>query len=229
MRPHVPERVPPPKAQRHLDLLSELLGAGTVGLVDDEQIGHLHHPGLERLDPVARLGHQDEHGDVRHPRDVELGLPHAHGLDQDPVEPRGVEQIAHLPGGGGEPAERPPASHGADVDTLIEGDGFHPDAVAEERAAGERAGGVHGHDGHAEPCLPVGGDQAFHEGRFAGAGRAGDTDAASPAEGAVHVREEALEPGPSILDHRNRSGQGGGLAGLEAREQEVGIHERKVA
>ena len=55
------------------------------------------------------------------------------------------------------PAERPAAAHRTDVDAVVERHGLHPDAVAEQRAAGEGAGGIHGHDRHPESGLPVGG------------------------------------------------------------------------
>ena len=93
---------------------------------------------------------------VGHPGDVELRLADAHRLDEDAVEPGGIEQIADFAGGGGEPAERAAAGHGADVDALVQGDGFHADAVAEQGAAGEGAGRVHRDDGDLEPGRAVG-------------------------------------------------------------------------
>ena len=68
-------------------------------------------------------------------------------------KPDGIEQVAHLARGGGEPAERAAASHRPDVDPRVERDGFHADAVAEQRAAGEGAGGIHGDDRHPQSGL----------------------------------------------------------------------------
>ena len=216
--------MPLPDPQRHLDLLSQLLGSGPVGLVDHENVRDLHHTRLERLDPVARFGHQHQHGRVRHPGHVQLRLAHAHGLDQDPVEPGGIEQIADLAGGGGQAAERAAGGHGADVDALVQGDGFHADAVAEEGAAGERAGGIDRDHRHLEPGGAVGGDEALDQGGLPGPGRAGDADAAGFAEGAVDLGEELFEAGPAVLDHRDRPGQCGGFAGNQLGDQEIEVH-----
>ena len=76
----------------------------------------------------------------------ELALAHADRLDQDPVEPRRIEQVAHFARGRGQAAEGAAAGHAPDVDALVEGDGFHADAVAQQGAAGERAGGIHRDD-----------------------------------------------------------------------------------
>ena len=98
--------------------------------------------------------------------------PDADRLHEDPVEPGGIEQVAHFAGAGGEPAERAAGGHGADVDALVQGDGFHADAVAEQGAAGEGAGGIDRDDRDSEPGGAVGGDQALDQGGLPGA-RAG--------------------------------------------------------
>jgi hypothetical protein len=45
----------------------------------------------------------------------------------------------------------------------------------------------------------------------------------------MDVGKQALEARPSILDHRDRAGQGCRIAGPQSREEEVGIHDGKVA
>ncbi len=164
MRRHVAVRVPPPDAERHLDLVPQLIGARPVGLVHDEDVRGFHDAGLERLDAVARLGHQDQHGRVSHARDVELGLADADRLHHDPVEAGGVEEVGDFTGAGGESAERAAAGHRADVDALVQRDGFHADAVAEEGAAGKRAGRIHRDDTDAEARRAVGEHQALDQG-----------------------------------------------------------------
>ena len=125
--------------------------------------------------------------------DIELALPDADGLDEDAVEARGIEQVAHLARRRGQTAEGATASHRPDVDALVERHGFHADAVAEQRAAGEGAGGVHGHDRHPQAGLPVRGDEAFDESGFARAGRAGDADAPGAPDEPVDLGQQALE------------------------------------
>ena len=63
-----------------------------IGLVDDDHVGDLHHAGLQCLDRVARAGHQHEHDRVGVVDDVDLRLPHAHGLDEDVLATGRVEQ-----------------------------------------------------------------------------------------------------------------------------------------
>ena len=229
MRRHVPVSVAPPDAERDLDLLAQLVGAGAVGLVDREDVGDLHDARLERLDAVARFGDEHEDGRVGHAGDVELRLADADRLDQDAVEAGGVEQVGHLARAGGEAAERAAAGHRADVDALVQRDGFHADAVAEQGAAGERAGRVHRDDADAKTGGAVGEDEALDQGGLAGARRAGDPDAAGAAERAVDPREQPLESRPAVLDHRDRPRQRGRLAGREVREQKIRIHGGKVA
>ena len=77
--------------------------------------------------------------------------------------------------------------------------------------------------------LPVACDQTLDERGFPRARRARQSDPAGPAEDGVNVGEQALEAGPPILDHRDRAGQGGGVAGPKSREQMVGVHAGKVA
>ena len=53
---------------------------------------------------------------------------------------------------------------------------LHADAVAEDRAAGERAGGIDGDDADRLPRLRQSAGEAVDERGLAGAGRAGDAD-----------------------------------------------------
>src|SRR5207248_7576394 len=88
------------------------------------------------------------------------------------------------------------AGHAADEHALIEEAIAHPDAIAEDRAAGERARRIHRHDRHAVVALPVLGCEPRDERALAAAGRPGDTDAARAAclgiEGAKDVGAPAL-------------------------------------
>jgi hypothetical protein len=72
VRRHVAEGVSPPDAEGDLDFLPQLVGAGTVRLVDDEEVRHLHDARLQRLDPVARLRHEEEQAAVGHARHGEF-------------------------------------------------------------------------------------------------------------------------------------------------------------
>ena len=85
-------------------------------------------------------------------RDVQLALPDADGLDQHAVEAERVEHVAQL---SRVAAASPPSEPRVAIERMktpgIERDRFHADAIAEQRAAGERRRGVHRDDAHGEP------------------------------------------------------------------------------
>ena len=74
------------------------LRARAVALVDDDDVRHLEQPGLDRLDLVAHLGCLEDDRRVGGRGDLHLALARAHRLEEDDVEPGGVE---HGRGGGG--------------------------------------------------------------------------------------------------------------------------------
>ncbi len=98
-------------------------------------------------------------------------------------KPAGVEHVADFAGRGGEPAQRAAGGHRADEDPGIERQRLHPDPVAQQGTAGERAGRVHRHDRHGESVGPESRRQPLGQGGLAGAGRTGDPDAPWPGPG----------------------------------------------
>ena len=88
------------------DLADHRVGQRVVGLVDDDDVGDLHDAGLQRLDRVARAGHQHEHDGVGVVDDVDLGLADADRLEEDVVLAGGVHQQRGLQRRLAEPAER---------------------------------------------------------------------------------------------------------------------------
>ena len=146
-----------------------------VGLRDDEHVGHLHDPGLQELQDVARAGLHD-HGDgVGHVGDLRLALPDSDGLDHDDVEGR-RERLGRRARGRREAPEAVARRRGADERAgvvRVEGD---PGPVPEQRPARAARGRVDGEDGDAAPVLPPGADERAEERRLARPGRAGHAD-----------------------------------------------------
>ena len=103
------------------------------------------------------------------------------GLDQDPVEAGGVEQVDRVARGAGEAAHGAAGGHRADEDARIGVERLHADAVAEEGAAGVGAGRIDGEDAHRLAALAAEAGEAVDQGALAGARRAGDADHARPA------------------------------------------------
>ena len=118
------------------------LRPGPVALVDDDDVGDLEEAGLDRLDLVAHLGRLEDDGRVGGRRDLDLALARADRLDEDEVEPARVEHRRGGPARRREPAGMAARGHRADEDVGVPGVGLHPDPVAEQRAAGDRARGI---------------------------------------------------------------------------------------
>ena len=147
-RPRAPG---PPRThgcERRVEVALRALGhSAEVGLRHHEQVGHLHDPGLQELEDVAR-GRLHHHGHgVAHLLDVGLRLAHAHSLDHHDVEGRG-ERLGGLAGGGGESAEAAARGGRADQHAVVIRVVVDPRTVAEQRAAGALARRIHRENRH---------------------------------------------------------------------------------
>jgi hypothetical protein len=107
-----------------------LADPGTVGLVDDEQVGDLEKPGFGCLHLVAPAGVDHGHDRVGQVADVDLDLPGPDRLDNDPGEAGRFEDPHGAVRGERQPAVLAPGRHRTDVHTGIEHVALHTDAVA---------------------------------------------------------------------------------------------------
>ena len=153
---------------------------GPVALVDDDEVGHLKEPRLDRLDLVAHLGRLEHDGRVGRRRDLDLALARPDRLDEDEVEAGGVHHRGRGRRRRGKAAGVAAGRHRADEDVTVAGICLHPDPVAEQRAAGDRARGVDGHDADRAPGRADALDQRRDEGGLSRAGRPGDPDEMRP-------------------------------------------------
>ena len=151
-------------------------GALAVELVDRDEVGEIEHVDLFQLRCGAELRrhHVQRDVDQRHDRRVALADPRR--LDDDQVEARDLARGDHV---GQRLADflaglaRRQRAH-VDVRVL---DRIHPDAVAQERAAGLAPGRVDRHDGELQPVGLIeaeAADQLVGERALAGAAGAGD-------------------------------------------------------
>ena len=120
-------------------LVQHRLRGRVIHLVDRDDVGDLHDPGLECLHRVAGARHEDEEHRVRDPGDLDLALSCADGLDEHDVLSGGVEEEDGLQRRLGESAEMPTRAHRADVDAGVEEVVGEPDSVAEQRTVREGA------------------------------------------------------------------------------------------
>ena len=198
------------------DLAHHRVRQRVIGLVDDDDVRDLHHAGLERLDRVARAGDQHEHDGVGVVDHVDLGLADADRLEEDVVLARRVHQQRRLERGLGQPAERAAGRHRADEDARVEEVLGQPDAVAEQRAAAERRGGVDREHRDLAVVAPAQLDQRADQRRLPGAGRAREADDGGRARVRVDLAHERPALGVVVLDQRDAARQRALVAGEES-------------
>ena len=111
----------------------------------------------------------------------------------------------------------PPAWPRAAIERMntspVAGVGLHPDPVAEERAAGDRAGRVDRDHRHGPAGRPDLGDERRDEGRLARPGRTGDADEVGAPGAWVELAQRGLGDRRAVLDRRQQPGEGATVAG----------------
>ncbi len=176
------------------------VGAGTIGLVDDEDVGDFHDAGLDGLNVVTHAGDEDDYGHLGDGGDVDFVLPDANGLDDHVIPAGGVHQAGQVGGGTGQAADGSASGHGADEDSGIGVVLLHADTIAEDGAAGDPTAGVHGEDGESLPTLAQFQRERIHQRALARAGRAGDAHDARVAGGRLQFPQGLEGLWIAILD-----------------------------
>ena len=174
------------QAEHAGDFTLDAIGAGMIGLVDHENVGDLHDAGLDGLHVVTHAGDEHQHCHVRHAGDLDFVLSDAHGLDQHVIFSGGVEQKREVGGRARETSDRAARGHGADEDAGIAVMCLHADAIAQNRAAGDAAGGIDGEDAHRFSFAANGARQRIHQSALSCSGWSGNPgdNRACPACGA---------------------------------------------
>ena len=108
----------------------ELRRPVAVRLVDHEDIGDLHDPGLDRLDLVAHPRDEDDDDRMGVVDDLHLLLPGSHGLHHDDFFSHDVHDMDGVADGPGEAAQGAAGGEAADEDAGVFGMALHPDPVA---------------------------------------------------------------------------------------------------
>ncbi len=188
-----------------------MIEEGAVGLVDEDQIGQFDDAALQSLQLVAGGRRQDQEEHVDHVGDGRFGLAGADGLDQHRIEPRRLadeDRLARMAGD----AAGPLAGRGrADEGRRRARQFGHPRLVAEDGAAAAFRSGIDREHGDAMAARDAVEAEALDEGRFAGAGRAGNADPG----GAAGRRQDRLDQrlgrgamiGAGRFDQRHGAGQ----------------------
>ena len=133
--------------------------------------------------------------------------PDADGLDQHVLLAGRVHQQHGLQGRLGQAAERAAARHRADVDALVEEVVREPDAVAEQGALGERAGGIDGQHADLALCARACATSDADQRALADAGRAGEAHDPRLARVRIDLAHQLPARGVVVLDQRDAASQ----------------------
>ncbi len=183
------------------------LRSGVVGFVNHEDIRDLHDARLDGLYVVAHPWNQHHDCHLRHTGDLNFVLTHPHRFDDDEVLAGRVHQRGHIGGSPRQPAGCSARGHGADEDAGVGVMAEHADAVAQDRAAGAPAGGVHRDDGGGASLAAQLARHGIHQRALARARRTGDADHHRVSGARLQLAQHFQRPRIAILDPRGGAGQ----------------------
>src|SRR5690606_25261595 len=126
--------------------------------------------------------------------------------------------------GPGQAADLAPVGEAAEVDALVPPAAGQADAVAQDGAAAEGTGRVHGDDAHPGAPLPVGVDQRADQGALADARRAGDAHDEGVARQGIKRLQDRLAGRLTVLHQGDGAGQGPPVAGPQRLDQLLRCH-----
>ena len=176
-------------------------------------------PGLRGLHRVAPTGIHDDDRRVGVAGDLDLDLPDADGLDEDPRRADRVEHARGLRRRDREAAEVAAGRHRADEHAGVGRVVLHADAVAEDRAAAERAGRVDGEHADRRVLGADRRDEAVGERRLPRARRAGDADRPGVAGVRVQRGDDRARVVAAVFDERDQLGDRAPVTGARAFDQ----------
>ena len=184
------------------------LRAGTIGLVDHEDIGDLHDAGLDRLHIVTHARDEHHHGYLRDGSNLDFVLPDADRLDDDVIPAGGVHQARQIGGRPCNATHGPAGGHRADEDSGVGVVLLHADAIAQNGAAGGATARVHGEDGDGLSLLAQFQREGVHQRALSRSRRAGDTYDASMAASCLQLPQCLQSLVIAILDPGGQTRQG---------------------
>ena len=217
--------------QHELQVARGLPGALPVRLVHDEHVGDLQDPRLGHLHRVPPPRRHDDERRVGGAGHLDLGLPHADGLDEHEIHARPRRGSGSASGAASAmPAEVPPRRHRPDEHAGVGRVGLHPEPVAEQRPTGERRGGSMARTATVRSRASGGAHELFGEARLADAGRAGQADRAGAPRVGIQAGRQRLELGRAVLHQRDRAGHAPAVAGEDPFDErfDLGRHRAEM-
>ncbi len=215
-RRHPPIRVAAAQVNRHLQIGRHALRARAVRLVHYIHVRNFQKPRLHRLNRVAGLRHDCDNDAVHRVHDVQLRLADARRFRDDDVQAAGVQ---HAHGGGrdgGQAAGRAARRHAANEHARIKEVIPHPDAIAQDRAARERAGRIDDQNTDGSPLSAELRRHRLDQRAFARARRPCDADAVRASGARRHALHDLPRARVSLLKQAQDAGRGVQIAGQGA-------------
>src|SRR5213083_260518 len=126
-----------------------------IRLVYDENIADLVEAGLERLNLISELWHQDHNRRVDRRRHLDLGLASPDSLNNYHVHPGSVKNSNSIPCCSSQTPNIPPGRHAADVDLSLETMIHHPQSISKQSSTSEWARRVDGEHPYSPAPLTV--------------------------------------------------------------------------
>src|ERR1017187_7733805 len=168
------------------------VGIEQIGLVNNQDIRNLHQTGFRPLDLVAQLGHEHHDDRVRHFRNLHFILPRAHRLHDHDVETRRIQCMDDLRCRIGYPAMMVARRQAANEHAFVLAVPLHPQAVAQQRSARDRARRINRDDADGLVLSAQIVDEPVDQRTFPYAGRPGDAEDARVARAPVEFRRQRL-------------------------------------
>ena len=130
--------------EHRANLRHRLAGPFAIGLVDHVNIGDFEKAGLQHLNVVAQARHAHDHRRVRDAHDVHFVLPDPDGFDEHELLARRTHQVDARRRRFAQASEFASRRHAANEDAGVVRQIAHAHAISQNRAAGERRGGIDG-------------------------------------------------------------------------------------
>ncbi len=162
--------------EHRLQLLLNAVGAFAFGFIQHKNVADFHQAGLHVLHVVAQAGNEHHQRAVRQAHDIDLILADADRFDEDDVFACCVKQQRNIRGGARQAAEKSAGGHRANENSFVVRVALHANAVAQNRAAGEWAGGIDRDNADRFAFFAITCGEPIDQRALARAGRAGDAD-----------------------------------------------------
>ena len=164
------------KVKHHFDFQVQAFHAFPISLVNGKNIAYLQDASLDGLNIISKSRNQYYQCGVGSFYDIYFRLSHADCFNNDNIFACRVKNLDDFGSFTGHSAETATGCHATDKHTIIHCQFVHPDAIAQDGAAGKRATGIHrdNADGFTPAAVFFG--QLVGQSAFAGPGRSGNTN-----------------------------------------------------